>query len=225
MKYELYFEYENKKAENEAFEKVYKEYESGEIGYYHLPESSQKYKDIKFNIEYNEIVIIGIGGSSLGAKAIYEMIKNKYNVKKIIFLENPDPIDISSKFKKITKPLFFVISKSGKTIETISIFKEVIQYFDLKKGAENLKVITDPNSPLEKFAKEWNLEFFNIPKNVGGRFSVLSAVGMVPLKAAGVDIIKFLMVLKISETDFLKKKKTIFLKKRPFMQEIIKSIQ
>jgi glucose-6-phosphate isomerase len=216
MKYELYFEYENKKAENEASEKVYKEYESGKIGYYHLPESSQKYKDIKFNIEYNEIVIIGIGGSSLGAKAIYEMIKNKYNVKKIIFLENPDPIDISSKFKKITKPLFFVISKSGKTIETISIFKEVIQYFDLKKGAENLKVITDPNSPLEKFAKEWNLEFFNIPKNVGGRFSVLSAVGMVPLKAAGVDIIKILNGAKNFRDRFFEKKENHLLKKAAF---------
>jgi len=216
MKYELYFEYENKKAEKEAYEKVKKEYESGEIGYYHLPDTSKKFKDIEFNMDYNEIVIIGIGGSSLGAKAIYEMTKNKFPLKKIIFLENPDPIDIYAKFKKITKPLFFVISKSGKTIETISIFKEVIKHFNLKKGAKNLKIITDSNSPLEKFAIEWNLEVFNIPKNVGGRFSVLSAVGMVPLKAAGVDILKILNGAKNFRDRFFERKENHLLKKASF---------
>lgn len=190
MKYKLYFEWENKKAEREAYEKVSKEYENGEIGYYHLPESSQKFKDVNFDIEYSEIVIIGIGGSSLGAKAIYNIFKD--SLKKMIFLENPDPVDIEDKIKEIKKPLFFVISKSGKTIETISIFKETIKKFDLKKGSKNLKIITDENSPLDKFAKEWKLEVFHIPHNVGGRFSVLSAVGMVPLKAAGLNVIKLL---------------------------------
>jgi glucose-6-phosphate isomerase len=216
MKYELYFDYENKKAEKEAYEKVAKEYKSGEIGYYHLPERAKIFKDIEFNIDYNEIIIIGIGGSSLGAKAIYEIIKNKYNIKKIIFLENPDPIDIYAKFKKITKPLFFVISKSGKTIETISIFKEVIKHFNLKKGAKNLKIITDSNSPLEKFAIEWNLEVFNIPKNVGGRFSVISAVGIVPLKVAGIDIEKILISAKNFRDRFFEKKENHLLKKASF---------
>jgi glucose-6-phosphate isomerase len=216
MQYNLFFDYENKKAEKEAFEKVNKEYESRKIGYYHLPDTSIKFKDIEFNIDYNEIVIIGIGGSSLGAKAIYEMIKNKFKIKKIIFLENPDPIDLYSKFKKISKPLFFIISKSGKTIETISIFKKVIKHFELKKGAKNLKIITDSNSPLEKFAIEWNLEVFNIPKNVGGRFSVLSAVGMVPLKAAGIDIEKILIGAKNFRDRFFEKKENHLLKKASF---------
>ncbi|GAX87451.1 glucose-6-phosphate isomerase [Lebetimonas natsushimae] len=216
MKYELYFEYENKKAEKEAYDKVSNEYESGEIGYYHLPETSKKFKNIEFNTDYNEIVIIGIGGSSLGSKAIFEMTKNKYKTKKIIFLENPDPIDLYAKFKQITKPLFFVISKSGKTIETISIFKKVIKHFNLTKGSKNLKVITDSNSPLEKFATEWNLEIFNIPKNVGGRFSVLSAVGMIPLKAAGIDILQILEGAKNFRDRFFEKKEEHLLKKAAF---------
>jgi len=216
MKYEIYFDYENKKAEKEALEKVYKEYENEQIGYYHLPDSSKKFKDVNFDIDFNEIVIIGIGGSSLGTKAIYKMIKNKYSVKKMIFLENPDPIDLYAKFQKIKKPLFFVISKSGKTIETISIFKKVIKHFNIKKGAKNIKIITDQNSPLEKFAIEWNLEVFNIPKNVGGRFSVLSAVGMVPLKIAGIDILKILDGAKTFRDNFFEGKEEHLLKKASF---------
>ena len=215
MQYKLYFDYENKKAQKTAFENVLKEYESQEVGYYHLPEISQKFKNLEFE-NFDEIVIIGIGGSSLGTKAIYEMIKNKFKVKKMIFLENPDPIDLISKFKQIKNPLFFVISKSGKTIETISIFKAVIEHFNLKPKAKNLKVITDPGSPLEKFALEWEIESFNLPKNVGGRFSVLSAVGMVPLKAAGVDITKILNGAKAFRNRFFDKKEDHLLKKAVF---------
>jgi len=215
MQYKLYFDYENKKAQKTAFENVLKEYESQEVGYYHLPEISQKFKNLEFE-DFDEIVIIGIGGSSLGSKAIYEMIKNKFLVKKMIFLENPDPIDLISKFKQIKNPLFFVISKSGKTIETISIFKALIKYFNLKPKAKNLKVITDPGSPLEKFALEWEIESFNLPKNVGGRFSVLSAVGMVPLKAAGVDIVEILKGAKSFRDRFFEKKETHLLKKAVF---------
>jgi glucose-6-phosphate isomerase len=121
-----------------------------------------------------------------------------------------------AKFNEIKKPLFFVISKSGKTIETISIFKKVIKEFDLKKGSKNIKIITDPNSPLEKFANEWDLEVFNIPKNVGGRFSVLSAVGMVPLKAANVEILDILEGAKEFKDRFFEKKEEHLLKKAAF---------
>jgi len=213
MKYKLYFEYENKKAEKEAFFNLLKEYESEEIGYYFLPD--KKY-EIDFENDFNEIVIIGIGGSSLGAKAIYEMLKNIRNLKKIIFLENPDPIDLITKFKKIKNPLFFVISKSGKTIETISIFKAVIEKFNIKKGDSRVKIITEKNSPLEKFAKEWNLKTFNIPKNVGGRFSVLSEVGMIPLKAANVEIAKILKGAKDFRDRFFEKKEWHLVKKATF---------
>jgi len=215
MKYNLYFEYENNKAQKQAYENVLKEYESQEIGYYHLPESSKRFDNLSFD-DYSEIVVIGIGGSSLGTKSIYEMLKNKFPTKKMIFLENPDPIDLLAKFKEITNPLFFVISKSGKTIETISIFKKVIKHFHLKPKAKNLKIITDFGSPLEKFANEWELECFTIPKNVGGRFSVLSAVGMVPLKAAGVDIVPILDGAKEFRDRFFDKKEEHLLKKAAF---------
>ncbi len=219
MKFDIYFEYENNIKEKEAYFNVLQEYESGRIGYYHLPETSQKFLNTDFSdIEYDEVVVLGIGGSSLGTKAIYEMIKDE-NTKPMFFLENPDPRDIKDKLNKIKKPLIFVISKSGKTIETISIFKKVINHFNLKPKSKNLKVITDENSPLDQFAMSWELDVFHIPKNVGGRFSVLSAVGIVPLLAAGIYPKNLLLGAKEFRDDFFEKKEWHLCKKAAFFAE------
>ncbi len=219
MKFELNFEYENNIKEKEAYFNVLQEYESKQIGYYHLPETSEKFLNTDFcDIDYEEVVVIGIGGSSLGTKAIYEMIKDE-STKPIFFLENPDPIDIKDKLSKIKKPLIFVISKSGKTIETISIFKKVVNHFNLKPKTQNLKVITDENSPLDKFAISWELDSFHIPKNVGGRFSVLSAVGIIPLLAAGIYPKNLLVGAKEFRDDFFDKKEWHLCKKAAFYAE------
>jgi len=216
MKFNIYFDYENKTKEKETYFNILKEFENKEIGYYHLPENSMKFLNTDFNnIDYEEVVVIGIGGSLLGTKAIYEMIKNE-KTKPIYFLENPDPIDIKNKLSQIKKPLTFVISKSGKTIETISIFKRFLTHFNLKPKASNLKVITDKNSPLDKFAKEWELESFHIPKNVGGRFSILSAVGIIPLLAAGIYPENLLLGAKEFRDDFFDKKEWHLCKKAAF---------
>ncbi len=181
---------------NLAFEKIKEERSSGDVGYYDLPNSSlhlieelKKRKDIQ---TFEQVVVIGIGGSSLGIKAIESMLKlYTPNRKKIYYLENCDPIVVQNTLEKIKfeKAAFFVISKSGSTIETMSIFKEVLEYFkvDLQKST-NFFAITDKASVLDRFAKEYDLERFYIPANVGGRFSVFSAVGVVPLFFAGFNI-------------------------------------
>ena len=205
MQFNLLFKHESK-AQKEAYFNIIKEFESGEIGYYHLPKTSERFLNTDFSdIDYNEVVVIGIGGSSLGTKAIYEMIKDE-STKPMFFLENPDPRDIKEKLNQIKKPLIFVISKSGKTIETISIFKKVINHFNLKPKTKNLKIITDKNSPLDEFAKTWELSSFHIPANVGGRFSVLSAVGVVPLLAAGIYPKNLLLGAKEFRDRFFEKK-------------------
>ncbi|MCF6173324.1 MAG: glucose-6-phosphate isomerase [Campylobacteraceae bacterium] len=167
------------------------------IGYYKLPLDSQKHiKTIKnYNTKsLSQIVVMGIGGSSLGIKAIEQILKPyTKNTKEMIFLENSDPVSISIKISKIKKneALFFIISKSGSTLETTSIFKTVIKHCQLNlEGSDNKRVfiITDKNSPLSDFAKKYNIPEFNIPSNVGGRFSVLSAVGVVPLQLAGYNV-------------------------------------
>ncbi len=184
---------------NLAFDKIRDEAVSSKVGYYSLPKLSKQLileaKDIDTSV-YEQIVVIGIGGSSLGIKAIESMLKlYTKDTKEILYLENLDPIVAKDTLKKIDyeKACFFVISKSGSTIETISLFKTVVEYFgvDLKE-AKNFYVITDEGSSLDCFAKEYDLGVFYIPANVGGRFSVLSAVGVIPLTFAGYDMFTIL---------------------------------
>lgn len=180
-----------------GFEAVQYEAKSKEVGYYHLPVMSQKLVEElnesrdDSDRRFDTIAIIGIGGSSLGIKAIERLLRPcTPNAKKIIYLENSDPLSIISEMKQIDKDrtLFIVISKSGGTVEALSIFKRLIVSFELTlENSDQIYVISDDNSILSRFADEYHLRRFVIPDNVGGRFSVLSAVGIVPLTLAGFD--------------------------------------
>jgi len=161
------------------------------IGYYNLPEQNidniLEYT-VHFNGEIENIVVLGIGGSSLGSKAIYEFLKPvKTPKRKLYFFESTDPLNIMEILAQIDleKSHFLIISKSGTTVETISIFKYL---YDKQSSASNYTFITDEASPLDKFAQEIGSKTFYLPANVGGRFSVLSVVGLLPLALCGVDI-------------------------------------
>jgi len=187
-----------------AFETIRDEKESGRIGYYLLPKSSQvlveevetfsKNNPVLNSGKIKNIVVIGIGGSSLGIKAVDSLLCHKNNSGRKLFLfENSDPLDISQTLSQLSREesVFIVISKSGSTIETTSIFKTVIAHFDLDlEGEDSSRVITitDKGSSLSEFADSYGIKQFNIPLNVGGRFSVLSAVGVVPLLLAGYNV-------------------------------------
>ncbi|MBD3809597.1 MAG: glucose-6-phosphate isomerase [Sulfuricurvum sp.] len=180
-----------------GFEAVRYEATSGSVGYYHLPKHSQSLVDelqeLYHRIErrFNTIAIIGIGGSSLGIKAIERLLRpSTPNAKKMVYLENSDPVAVMQGMKQIDKfrTLFIVISKSGGTVETMSIFKHLIYTFELTLDhSDQILVVSDEDSILSKFADKHHLRRFAIPANVGGRFSVLSAVGVVPLTLAGFD--------------------------------------
>ncbi len=189
MRNTLYFKLKNKKVQESAFNAIVKEQES--IGYYALPEqnisSILSYADtIPDSIK--NIAIIGIGGSSLGAKAIYEFIKPTKDLRrKLYFFESTDPLNITTLLSKIDLKTthFLVISKSGTTVETFSIYKYI---YSLQNNPKSYTFITDPKSPLEKYAHEIGASVLYLPDNVGGRFSVLSSVGLVPLALSGIDI-------------------------------------
>jgi len=186
-----------------AFYAISQEYESGEIGYYNLPHDSlslienvQKFihtHPLLSSGAITDIAVVGIGGSSLGVKAVDSLMRSKnVETRKLHFFENSDPVNISRTMDKLVKEktLFIIISKSGSTVETTSIFKTIISHFDLDletAECEHVVVITGKGSSLSKFADHYGVTQFNIPKNVGGRFSVLSAVGIVPLTLAGYD--------------------------------------
>jgi glucose-6-phosphate isomerase len=164
--------------------------EKTQIGYYDLPQ-----QDITQIVEFSKsvtkknIVIVGIGGSSLGTKAVYDFLRysNDFS-KRLIFCESTDPVLLNSTFKdlELNDTLFLIISKSGNTIETISIFKYILTKVQL--NSDSFVIISDLNSPLHQLSLDENLPYFEIPSNVGGRFSVLSAVGLLPLALIGVDI-------------------------------------
>ena len=205
MKYERNF-YEIR-SNDEILNNLKGELES--IGYYSLHE-----QDISLLLAYAKkvtkdyIYIVGIGGSSLGTRAIYTFLRTTYNFKKkLFFLDTIDPLRINYLLNlgDLKNSLFIVISKSGSTIEPISILK----YLDtkIKISKDNCSVIAGKNTSLWEFASLNNLEKFSIPDNVGGRFSVFSAVGLIPLAIIGVDIKKLLDGCRIVHESFFNKEK------------------
>jgi glucose-6-phosphate isomerase len=185
----------NKKIEvkkDEIFEEILKEKE--DVGYYNLPfQDITHIQEYAKTVQQKHICILGIGGSSLGSYAIYKFLKESKQTQKYLhFFESTDPIDIRNRLKKIDldDALFIVISKSGVTTETISLFKYFHSLVEINRN--NCVIITEEDSKLNNYAKENSIKTFFIPKNVGGRFSVFSVVGLVPLAIVGIDIQKLL---------------------------------
>ncbi len=232
---EFYFD---AKADKDRVENAYlalkEERESGRVGYYNLPDDREIVEKIKnfcdnsefIQNEVQNVVVVGIGGSSLGTKAIHTMLSHTRNKRiNLFFLENPDPVDIErilnrkSKTRRVKRynTFFIMISKSGTTIETTSIGKFLMQEYDFKLDSWAFKdqsaIITDEGSPLDKLAKEYDLNVFHIPHNVGGRFSVLSAVGLLPLYIAGYDIDSLLDgAAKVRDSFFAKEMNELVIK-------------
>lgn len=222
----------SKKALDAVFEIVLAERKQKKSGYYELPFETQALKNCQKYVEDNQnllktiknIVVIGIGGSSLGLKAIDGILSHLPCRKNIgsIFLEHTDPIEIQESLLnvKLQDCLFIVISKSGTTIETSSLMKYVISRYELLHNAQNksrLVFITDENSPLHLLAKEENIAVLTIAKNIGGRFSVLSSVGILPLMLLGYNIKELLAGAAEFEERFFKRKEEHLLKKAIFL--------
>ena len=147
---------------------------------------------------FENVLFLGTGGSSLGGKTLVS-IKENFFLKdispKVYFLENVDEWSISRLTKKINlqNTALVVISKSGETIETLS------QFFFLKnemKEIHNFKkkvfIITEnKKSTLKEIQEEEGLKFYEHKKNIGGRFSVFSLVGLLPASLVGFEISSF----------------------------------
>jgi glucose-6-phosphate isomerase len=175
------------------------------VGYYDLPyQDTIEIKEYARSITKKYIVVLGIGGSSLGAKAIYEFLLSSKNVTKdLLFLETIDPLKINFSLQSVdlNDAQFVIISKSGNTIETISIFKYLNSLVEIDRT--NCTIISEAKSTLTQFANKNNIKVFDLAENVGGRFSVFSVAGLVPLAMVGIDIDNILNGCKrVSESFF-----------------------
>ena len=173
-------------------------------------------KDYKFNFnlndlknfkKYNTIAIVGMGGSILGTEAIYNFLIKKIK-KKIYFFDNLDFDKITNFKKKENKNrvLFLIISKSGNTLETISNF---LSLKIIKNKSKNIIIITEKkNSFLYQIVDKFDLFYIEHNKFIGGRYSVLSEVGILPSYLMGINIFK----LRSQIREYLKGKNKFFLK-------------
>ena len=172
-------------------------------------------KNLELNFKYSEfikfnncksIILIGMGGSVLGAEAIYSFCNHKIK-KNFYFFDNLDQTKIE-KIKKnvnLKKSLFIIISKSGNTLETLvnsNLFKDKI-------NNRNTIIITEKkNNLLNLFAKNKNILLIDHKDYIGGRYSVLSEVGMLPAYFMGLKI----NILRKNLLSFLNyKEKNLFL--------------
>ena len=211
IKNNIYSKYLNKKLSSK-FNKKYLKIER-EISYQiNEPESvynifsknfrfNFKIRDLKKFIKYKNIVIIGMGGSILGSHAIFKFLEQKIK-KKLFFFDNID-YDKALSFKKKNKGsiLFIIISKSGNTIETISNFLFLNK---IKKKQKNLILVSERrNNALYDIAKKYDLFYVEHKDYIGGRYSVLSEVGILPAYLMGINIFslrknieKFFLLIK-----------------------------
>lgn len=155
-----------------------------------------KAKEIQDN--YEILVVCGVGGSYLGARASIEAIKGYHHNKnpKILFIGHTFSTDFlydTLERVKGTKFAINVISKSGSTAETSIAFRMLKDLMIKEHGYEYSKkaiiVTTDPNKGLLRdMVKDKGYFSFDLPSNIGGRYSVLTPVGLFPMACAGIDI-------------------------------------
>lgn len=157
--------------------------------------------------EFENFVVLGIGGSALGPTAVFSALKHTYynelpqSVRKtprFYVLDNVDPEKMNALFDVIdvTKTAFNVITKSGSTSETMSQFLIVLGLLTEKLGKDAVKHIfattSESSGNLIKLSKQYGFETFYVPAGVGGRFSEFSPVGLLPAAVVGIDIVELL---------------------------------
>lgn len=212
---------ELKKHENLIDEIFNKESEFG-YNFLSLTNQEKNIKEIKnftkeeLKNKWENIVVLGIGGSALGLSTIQETLFSKlYNLKnkpKLFVLDNVDPDYINEVLEIINlkKTLIITISKSGGTAEVMMLYSIFRNKFK-KEKITNIKkhfifITGKKNSLLESMANKEKLRSFEVPEKIGGRFSVLTNVALLPASLINVDIKKIVLGAKKMK-EIIKKEK------------------
>ncbi|MFJ8260783.1 glucose-6-phosphate isomerase [Rummeliibacillus sp. NPDC094406] len=160
----------------------------------------------------NVLVVIGIGGSYLGSKAVLEALSKNfhpYNKLEVIFaghLVSGSYLKQLMQYLNSKEVTINIISKSGTTTEPAIASRFLIQYMEKRYGEQassRIIVTTDENKgALRSLAIEKGYKRLIVPEDIGGRYSVFTAVGLLPIVAAGYDIAEFINGAKMAEQDF-----------------------
>ncbi|MBI5095052.1 MAG: glucose-6-phosphate isomerase [Candidatus Hydrogenedentes bacterium] len=198
----------------EAHTALVQERAEKKYGFYDLYKDTAVLKDVKDTAaafrdkNYENLVVLGIGGSALGTTALVTALKPPYynlltrktrrGAPRLFVMDNIDPITFRQMMKICPpqKTLFNVISKSGDTAETMSQLMIAVDAIEKHLGPDAVKehvvATTNPRgekaSLLHPIADHYGLKCFAVPLNVGGRFSVFSPVGMFPAAVLGLDV-------------------------------------
>ena len=151
----------------------------------------------------NYFNILGMGGSIVGTEAIYSFLGHKIK-KKFNFINNLNP-----KVIKFNKSVNIIVSKSGETLETISNF-HVLQNFNLPKN--NIFISERKKNYIRNIAEKFKYEIFDHKNYIGGRYSVLSEVGMLPAELMGLKEKKF-------------KKMNVLIKNKKFVESLVLNVE
>jgi glucose-6-phosphate isomerase len=199
------------KAAKAAVGSFRKAVEEGKYGFPHLPFDSKTVKAIleyagKVRGSYETVCVVGIGGSALGAWALDCGLRGPHPVQaafstknpRLVILDNVDPSFVLGALETMNarKTMVVVIAKSGATAETVATFLMVRAWLEEKlgkKARERIVAVTsETRGDLKVLATKEGYTTFHLPENVGGRFSVLSAVGLAPAALCGFDVKRIL---------------------------------
>lgn len=195
------------------------------VGWLELPtkydkKEFEKVKKVAEKIQSDSeiLIVIGIGGSYLGARAVIEALTNSfYNLQEerktplILYVGNNLSTNYINDLIEVIGNKDFsinVISKSGTTTEpaiAFRIFREMLENkYGIKEARKRIYVTTDAKKgALKTLAKEEKYTTFVIPDNIGGRYSVLTPVGLLPIAVAGIDIDKLMQGAKNAQEKYL----------------------
>lgn len=193
-------------AFEQALSGVMTRVDSGELGFWRLPQDTAPLAEVQGIVDavdpaITDVLVLGIGGSSLGARALVHGLSDALSAsgvhvpgRRLHLPDNSDPWLLQALLGHLDpkKTLALVISKSGGTVETAAQLLCVRQWFESALSAEALSAhliaVTDPEKgTLRALANELGLPALSIPGNVGGRFSVLTACGLLPAALSGLD--------------------------------------
>jgi glucose-6-phosphate isomerase len=156
--------------------------------------------------KHKKLVVVGMGGSSLGPRALVQAVGFPKTEHRVLFLDNLDTAFVEDFFREHTLSdcVFVYVSKSGSTLETLALANCVLQKqkeqnLDFKK--HSIAISELKSNPLSDWAKSNKLPLLEIPENVGGRFSVLTAVGLLPAAFMGYSLSEMQAGAKLALND------------------------